>query len=63
MAKLLGGGSHAMEEAYRIIAEKALAVGETTVEAAQGRSPLAIVLSYRRAVRRNLRRLSNQCSQ
>jgi hypothetical protein len=56
--KLLGGGLPALDEAARILTEKTVAMGETSVRAARGKSPLTMALAYRRTVRRNLRRLS-----
>jgi hypothetical protein len=56
--KLASGGVPALDEACRIVTEKAVAMGETSVRAARGKWPLAMALAYRRAVRSNLRRLS-----
>jgi hypothetical protein len=56
--KLARGGVPALDEACRIVTEKAVAMGETSVRAARGKGPLALALAYRRAVRSNLRRLS-----
>ena len=58
--KLSGGGLPAVDEAWRIVTEKTIAMGETSVRAMQGKRPLALVFAYRRAVRNNLRRLSSR---
>jgi len=41
------------------VTEKTIAMGETSVRAMQGKRPLALAFAYRRAVRKNLRRLSS----
>jgi hypothetical protein len=56
--KLASGGLPALDEACRIVTEKAVAMGETSVRAARGKWPLTMALDYRRTVRSNLRRLS-----
>jgi hypothetical protein len=56
--KLAGGGLPALDEAARVLTEKAVAMGEMSVRAAQGKWPLPMALAYRRTVRNNLRRLS-----
>jgi len=56
--KLASGGPPALDEACRILTEKAVAMGESSVRAARGKSPLAMAFAYRRTVRENLRRLS-----
>ena len=58
--KLSRGGLPAIDEAWRIVTEKTIAMGETSVRAMQGKRPLALVFAYRRAVRNNLRRLSSR---
>ena len=58
--KLSGGGLPAVDEAWRIVTEKTIAMGETSVRAMRGKQPLALVFAYRRAVRNNLRRLSSR---
>ena len=54
------GALPAVDEAWRIVTEKSIAMGETSVRAMQGKRPLALVFAYRRAVRNNLRRLSSR---
>ena len=56
--KLASGGVPALDEAVRILTEKAVAMGEISVRAATGTWPLSMALAYRRTVRNNLRRLS-----
>jgi hypothetical protein len=56
--KLSMGGPAAVDEACRILTEKAVAVGETSVRAARGKWPLTMALAYRKTIRNNLRRLS-----
>ena len=56
--KLASGGVPALDEACRIVTEKAVAMGETSARAARGKWPLTMALAYRRTVRNNLRRLS-----
>ena len=58
--KLSRGGLPAIDEAWRIVTEKTIAMGETSARAMQGKRPLALVFAYRRAVRNNLRRLSSR---
>ena len=52
------GRPAAVDEACRILTEKAVAVGGTSVRAARGKWPLTMALAYRKTVRNNLRRLS-----
>jgi hypothetical protein len=54
----LAGGLPVLDEACRILTEKAVAIGETSVGAARGKWPLTMALAYSRTVRDNLRRLS-----
>jgi hypothetical protein len=56
--KLASGGIPALDEACRILTEKGVAMGETSVRAVRGKWPLTMALAYRRTVRSNLRRLS-----
>ena len=56
--KLASGGVPALDEAVRILTEKAVAMSEISLRAATGKWPLTIALAYRRTVRNNLRRLS-----
>jgi hypothetical protein len=58
--RLIGGGLPAVDEACRILTEKTVAMGETSVRAVRGKWPLTMALAYRRTVRKNLRRLSNK---
>jgi hypothetical protein len=41
--KLSGGGMPAVDEAWQIVTEKTIAMGETSVRAMQGKRPLALV--------------------
>jgi len=56
--KLASGGLPALDEACRILTEKGVAMGESSVRAARGKWPLAMAFAYRGTVRENLRRLS-----
>ena len=56
--KLSMGGPAAVDEACRILTEKAVAVGGTSVRAARGKWPLTMALVYCKTVRNNLPRLS-----
>jgi hypothetical protein len=58
--KLSCGGMPAIDETWRIVTEKTIAFGETSVRAMQVERPLAMMFAYRRAVRNNLRRLSSR---
>ena len=56
-ATLASGGTSALDEAWRILAEKAAATAEVP-HMLSTRSPLMLAVAYRRLVRKNLRRLS-----
>ncbi len=56
--RLAGGGPTAMDEAWRILTEKAAATAELPQHALNATSPLALFVDYRRTVRSNLRRLA-----
>jgi len=58
MIRLTWGGPSAPLEAAHIVAEKLLASGQTALRLAKGKTPLGMVVAYRRDVRANLRRLS-----
>ena len=55
---LARGGALAMDEAWRIVTEKAAATAEIPKRVVEARSPLALAVGYRKMVRHNLRRLS-----
>jgi hypothetical protein len=55
--KLTGGGTAALDEAWRIFAEKTAAAAEVP-HLVLTRSPLMLAVIYRKLVRSNLRRLS-----
>lgn len=55
--KLSGGGSSALDEAWRILVEKTAATAEIPQHVVHGRSPLRQAVAYRKIVRNNLRRL------
>jgi len=57
---LAGGGASALDEAWRIVTEKAAATTEIPQRVLEARSPLALAVGYRRMVRSNLRRLSGK---
>jgi hypothetical protein len=56
--KLASGGSPAMDEAWRILAEKTAATAEIPDRVIEAKSPLTLAVDYRKMVRSNLRRLS-----
>ena len=56
--KLTWGGPGALLETTHIIAEKTLASGQTALRLTLGKTPLGMIIAYRREVRANLRRLS-----
>jgi hypothetical protein len=56
--KLAGGGACAMDEAWRILNEKAAATADIPQRLLETRSPLVLTVGYRKMVRQNLRRLS-----
>ena len=58
--KLAFGGPSAITEAIHILSEKTVATGELPIHLANGKSPLALTVGYRRAVRANLKRLRGQ---
>ena len=58
MIKLTGGGAPALDEAWRILVEKAAATANVPQHVLDARSPLVLVMNYRKMVRGNLRRLS-----
>ena len=60
--KLTGGGASALDEAWRILAEKAAATAEIPQHMLNARSPLELAVHYRKMVRGNLRRLSETCN-
>lgn len=55
--RLTLGGPSAITEAVHILSEKTVATGELPIHLAKGKSPLALTVAYRRAVRANLNRL------
>jgi len=55
---LARGGALAMDEAWRIVTEKAAATAEIPKRVVEATSPLALAVGYRKKVRHNLRRLS-----
>jgi hypothetical protein len=55
--KLTLGGPSAIIEAALIVSEKTIATGELPMHLANGKTPLAMTVAYRRAVRANLNRL------
>ena len=56
--KLAGGGTSALDEAWRILAEKSAATAEIPRRVLDAQSPLTLAVDYRKMVRNNLRRLS-----
>jgi hypothetical protein len=58
--KLARGGASALDEAWRILAEKTAATAEIPQHILGAKSPLELTVDYRRMVRGNLRRLSTQ---
>lgn len=56
--RLAGGGASALDEAWRIVAEKAAATADFPQRVLEGNSPLGLAVHYRKMVRGNLRRLS-----
>jgi len=56
--RLAGGGASGMDEAWRIVSEKAAATADIPQRLLQTRSPLVLTVGYRKMVRQNLRRLS-----
>jgi hypothetical protein len=56
--RLAGGGASAVDEAWRILTEKAAATADIPQRVLETRSPLALAVGYRKMVRQNLRRLS-----
>ena len=56
--RLAAGGACAMDEAWRILNEKAAATADIPQRLLQTRSPLVLTVGYRKMVRQNLRRLS-----
>jgi len=56
--KLTRGGASALDEARRILVEKAAATAEIPQHMLNARSPLVLAVNYRKLVRANLRRLS-----
>ena len=59
--KLAGGGISALDEASRIVVEKAAATTDIP-RALYARSPLMLTVVYRKLVRSNLRRLAQSHS-
>ena len=55
---LARGGALAVDEAWRIVTEKAAATAEIPQRMLEARSPLVLAVGYRKMVRHNLRRLS-----
>jgi hypothetical protein len=55
--KLASGGPPALDEAWRIVAEKSAATAEIPQHMLYARLPLALAVVYRKMVRTNLRRL------
>jgi hypothetical protein len=56
--KLARGGAAALDEAWRILAEKTTATAEIPKRVLDAKSPLGLAVDYRKMVRSNLRRLS-----
>jgi hypothetical protein len=56
--KLASGGRPALDEAWRILAEKTAATVEIPERLLEAKSPLGLAVDYRKMVRSNLRRLS-----
>ena len=57
MLKLSRGGAEANREAGLMMSEKLQAAQQAAVQTAFGASPVAVVRSYRKKVRANIRRL------
>jgi len=58
--KLSRGGASALDEAWRILAEKTTATAEIPQRVFKAKSPLGLAVDYRKMVRSNLRRLSER---
>jgi hypothetical protein len=56
--KLARGGASALDEGWRILAEKTAATAEIPQRVLDAKSPLTLAVGYRKMVRSNLHRLS-----
>jgi hypothetical protein len=61
LMKLTLGGPVATREANRMVAEKVIAFEEAAAKVATGSTTRSVVKGYRKKVRANRRRLSDEC--
>jgi hypothetical protein len=60
--KLASGGAPALDESWRILAEKTAATAELPWRVLDASAPLRLAVDYRKRVRSNLRRLASPSS-